>query len=70
MMVAMNPQTWDADISEIEPGGFLFYDSTRPIPESKFRTDVHTIGVPLTVIMHIKILDKDNYSKILFMSVL
>ena len=50
MMVAMNPQTWDADISEIEPGGFLFYDSTRPIPESKFRGDVHTIGVPLTEI--------------------
>ena len=50
MMVAMNPQTWDADISEIEPGGFLFYDSTRPIPESKFRNDVHTIGVPLTEI--------------------
>jgi len=50
MMVAMNPQTWDADISEIEPGGFLFYDSTRPIPESKFRDDVHTIGVPLTEI--------------------
>jgi Pyruvate/2-oxoacid:ferredoxin oxidoreductase gamma subunit len=26
MMVAMNPQTWDADVSEIEPGGYLFYD--------------------------------------------
>ena len=48
MMVAMNPQTWDADIAEIEPGGYLFYDSTRPIPASKFRNDVHTIGVPLT----------------------
>ena len=50
MMVAMNPQTWDADIAEIEPGGYLFYDSTRPVPESKFRTDVHIIGVPLTEI--------------------
>ncbi len=50
MMVAMNPQTWDADIAEIEPGGYLFYDSTRPIPASKFRDDVHTIGVPLTEI--------------------
>lgn len=50
MMVAMNPQTWDADIAEIEPGGYLFYDSTRPIPESKFRPDVHVIGVPLTEI--------------------
>ncbi|MFM8346219.1 MAG: 2-oxoacid:acceptor oxidoreductase family protein, partial [Betaproteobacteria bacterium] len=50
MMVAMNPQTWDADIAEIEPGGYLFYDSTRPIPASKFRDDVHIIGVPLTEI--------------------
>ena len=50
MMVAMNPQTWDADIAEIEPGGYLFYDSTRPMPASKFRGDVHTIGVPLTEI--------------------
>ena len=50
MIVAMNPQTWDSDIAEIEPGGYLFYDSTRPIPASKFRDDVQTIGVPLTEI--------------------
>ena len=50
MLVAMNPQTWDTDIKEIEPGGYLFYDSTRPMPADKFRTDVHTIGVPLTEI--------------------
>ena len=50
MMVAMNPQTWDADIAEIEPGGYLFYDSTRPIPQSKFRNDVNVVGVPLTEI--------------------
>jgi 2-oxoglutarate ferredoxin oxidoreductase subunit alpha len=50
MMVAMNPQTWDADVAEIEPGGYLFYDSTRPMPESKFRDDIHVIGMPLTEI--------------------
>ncbi|MHB8949339.1 MAG: 2-oxoacid:acceptor oxidoreductase subunit alpha [Rhodoferax sp.] len=50
MMVAMNPQTWDEDMAEIEPGGYLLYDSTRPIPESKFRKDVQVIGVPLTEI--------------------
>jgi 2-oxoglutarate/2-oxoacid ferredoxin oxidoreductase subunit alpha len=50
LMVAMNPQTWDADIKEIEPGGYLFYDSTRPIPPSKFRDDIHLIGMPLTQI--------------------
>ena len=50
LMVAMNPPTWDADIAEIEPGGYLFYDSTRTIPESKFRLDVNIIGIPLTEI--------------------
>ena len=50
MMVAMNPQTWDADIAEIETGGYLFYDNTRPIPPEKFREDITVIGVPLTEI--------------------
>ena len=48
LMVAMNPQTWDRDLAEIEPGGYLFYDSTKPLPPGKFRDDVTTIGVPLT----------------------
>lgn len=50
MMVAMNPQTWDADVAEITPGGYLFYDSTRPIPAAKFRPDIAVIGMPLTEI--------------------
>jgi 2-oxoglutarate ferredoxin oxidoreductase subunit alpha len=50
MMVAMNPQTWDADVEELSPGGYLFYDNTRPLPPSKFREDVHVIGMPLTEI--------------------
>jgi 2-oxoglutarate ferredoxin oxidoreductase subunit alpha len=50
MMVAMNPQTWEADVAEIEPGGYLFYDSTRPMPPSRFRDDVLVVGVPLTEI--------------------
>jgi 2-oxoglutarate ferredoxin oxidoreductase subunit alpha len=50
LMVAMNPQTWDKDVAGIEPGGYLLYDSTRPMPKSKFREDVTVIGVPLTAI--------------------
>ena len=49
-MVAMNPQTWDKDVAGIEPGGYLLYDSTKPMPESKFRDDITVIGVPLTAI--------------------
>ncbi len=48
LMVAMNPQTWDADVKGIEPGGYLFYDNTKPMPPSKFRDDIVVIGVPLT----------------------
>src|ERR1700740_3696841 len=48
LMVAMNPQTWDKDVAAIEPGGYLFYDSTKPLQPSKFRTDVTVIGMPLT----------------------
>jgi 2-oxoglutarate ferredoxin oxidoreductase subunit alpha len=50
LMVAMNPQTWNQDVKEIEPGGYLFYDDTRPLPESKFRPDINVIGMPLTEI--------------------
>src|ERR1051326_8494418 len=50
LMVAMNPQTWDKDVAAIEPGGYLFYDSTRPVPKSKFRDDIVVIGMPLTEI--------------------
>ena len=50
LMVAMNPQTWDQDVASIEPGGYLFYDSTKPMPPSKFRTDIEVLGLPLTAI--------------------
>ncbi len=49
-MVAMNPQTWNVDVAEIEPGGYLFYDSSKPLPTSKFRDDVTVIGMPITAI--------------------
>src|SRR5581483_7482272 len=50
LMVAMNPQTWDQDVASIEPGGYLFYDSTKPLPPAKFRSDIEIVGVPLTAI--------------------
>ena len=50
MMIAMNPQTWQQDLAEIEPGGYLFYDSTRPQPATAFRDDITVIGMPVTAI--------------------
>lgn len=52
MMVAMNPQTFEADMAELSPGGYLFYDSSRPIAADKFRSDITVLGVPLTEITH------------------
>ncbi|HMR32126.1 MAG TPA: 2-oxoacid:acceptor oxidoreductase subunit alpha [Geminicoccaceae bacterium] len=48
LMVAMNPQTWDRDVASIEPGGYLFYDSTKPMPPERFPAGVNVLGVPLT----------------------
>jgi 2-oxoglutarate/2-oxoacid ferredoxin oxidoreductase subunit alpha len=50
MMVALNPQTWDADLAELNAGGYLFYDSTKFVPEEKLRSDINVIGIPLTAI--------------------
>src|SRR6185437_14229239 len=30
LLVAMNPQTWDADVKGLAPGGYLFYDNSKP----------------------------------------
>src|SRR5712672_2090429 len=57
LMVAMNPQTWEKDIASIEPGGYLFYDSTKPLPPSRFRDDITVIGVPLTAICNREYID-------------
>ncbi|MDE2467096.1 MAG: 2-oxoacid:acceptor oxidoreductase subunit alpha [Alphaproteobacteria bacterium] len=50
LMVALNPQTWDRDIAEIEAGGYLLYDSTKPLPPTKFRDDIVVLGVPFTAL--------------------
>jgi 2-oxoglutarate ferredoxin oxidoreductase subunit alpha len=48
LMVAMNPQTWEKDVAGLEPGGYLFYDSTRIVRH--LREDIVVLGVPLTEI--------------------
>jgi 2-oxoglutarate ferredoxin oxidoreductase subunit alpha len=57
LMVAMNPQTWSQDIAEIEMGGYVFYDSTRPMPPSRFRDGVTALGMPLTAICNARYSD-------------
>jgi 2-oxoglutarate ferredoxin oxidoreductase subunit alpha len=50
LMVAMNPQTWNKDLAEIERGGYLLYDSTKPLTGQKIRDDITLLGVPLTTL--------------------
>jgi len=57
LMVAMNPQTWEKDVAEVDPGGYLFFDSTRPIPPSRFREDITPLGIPLTAICNAEYTD-------------
>jgi 2-oxoglutarate ferredoxin oxidoreductase subunit alpha len=73
MMVAMNPETWDQDVAEIEPGGYLFYDSTKPLPPSKFREDINVIGAPLTAICNREYTDtrqRQLFKNIIYLGVL
>ncbi|MBN9525351.1 MAG: 2-oxoacid:acceptor oxidoreductase subunit alpha [Alphaproteobacteria bacterium] len=57
LMVQMNPQTWAQDIAAIEPGGYLFYDSSKPRPASHFRDDINVIGMRLTEICNAEYAD-------------
>ncbi len=46
LMVAMNAETYARDINEVRPGGWVLYDSTRPLDKSLLRSDVTFLGVP------------------------
>jgi 2-oxoglutarate ferredoxin oxidoreductase subunit alpha len=73
LMVAMNPQTWDKDVASIEPGGYLLYDSTKPLPASKLREDISVIGVPLTEICNREYTDprqRQLFKNIIYVGVL
>ena len=73
LMVAMNPQTWDKDIAGIDPGGYLFYDSTKPMPRSKFRDDITIIGLRLTEICNAAYSDprqRQLFKKIIYVGAL
>jgi 2-oxoglutarate/2-oxoacid ferredoxin oxidoreductase subunit alpha len=48
VMVAMNAQTYARDMAEVEPGGWLIYDSTWPRSTLLGREDITVIGVPLS----------------------
>ncbi|MCH7829428.1 MAG: 2-oxoacid:acceptor oxidoreductase subunit alpha [Proteobacteria bacterium] len=48
LMVAMNAQTYEKDLAEVEPGGWLIYDSTWPRSSLLVRDDITVIGIPFS----------------------
>lgn len=47
MMVAVNPQSLEADIKSVQPGGYLLYDSSKLLPSELYRSDISFLGVPM-----------------------
>src|SRR3974377_593653 len=52
LMVDMNPQTWDKDVASVEPGGYVFYDSSRTRPMAQARNAITSIGLQAYHISH------------------
>lgn len=50
LMVCVNPETMPGDVREVLPGGYFFYDSTKPLDLRLHRDDITNIGIPLTEI--------------------
>ncbi len=47
IMVAVNPESFKNDVDSVRTGGYLIYDSTRPLYTEFQREDIHFIGVPM-----------------------
>jgi len=47
LMVALNAATYQRDVAEVRPGGWLLYDSSWPLDDKLKRADVSYLGVPL-----------------------
>ena len=47
LMVAMNEQTIQSDINSVIPGGFVLYDSSKPLSKGLIREDIHYLPIPL-----------------------
>jgi 2-oxoglutarate ferredoxin oxidoreductase subunit alpha len=47
LMVSVNPQSMKKDYADVRPGGYFFYDSSKPLAPGYDRTDIKHIGIPL-----------------------
>jgi 2-oxoglutarate/2-oxoacid ferredoxin oxidoreductase subunit alpha len=47
LVVALNNATYGRDVMELQPGAWVLFDSSWPMPETLRRSDLHFLGVPL-----------------------
>jgi len=47
LMVAMNEQTIRNDIDSVVAGGYLLYDSSKPLAPNLVRDDINYLGIPI-----------------------
>ncbi len=47
VMVSVNPQSFDKDVKDVLSGGYLIYDSSKPLHKEQLRADIHYIGIPM-----------------------
>jgi 2-oxoglutarate ferredoxin oxidoreductase subunit alpha len=47
LVVAVNPQSLKADVASVKAGGYLLYDSSKPLHEQYIRPDINYLGIPL-----------------------
>jgi 2-oxoglutarate/2-oxoacid ferredoxin oxidoreductase subunit alpha len=51
IMVAMNAETYKEDVASLRAGGYLVYDSSKPMVSELRRDDVHPIGIPIATML-------------------
>lgn len=57
LMVSVNPQSMKKDYSDVRPGGYFVFDSTKPLSPDFTRTDITHIGIPMTALCNAEFSD-------------
>jgi 2-oxoglutarate ferredoxin oxidoreductase subunit alpha len=57
LMIAVNPQSMNADHESVRPGGYFLYDSSKPLPPNYERDDINYIGIPLMALCNAEFTD-------------
>jgi 2-oxoglutarate ferredoxin oxidoreductase subunit alpha len=51
VMVAMNAETYEEDVASVVPGGYLFYDNSKPLARELVRNDIVEVGIPISAML-------------------